>query len=230
MNKQNRYWRAVHLIALTVAFELVPSWSWAEDRKLWQQPERVLADLHLPVGVQIGDIGCGGGYFTLRFAPITGPSGKVFAVDVSAESLKSVRERIQRDRLENVEVVQSAATDTKLPAASLDVAFFCDVLHEMPAADRLPLICDVVRALKPGGLLFLIDWRKRHEIPFDPYEKLIPREDLVQLGTDAGLALDAECHYLKYQVFLRFRKPGSPTGRLRLPGNGTGRGFYRQRG
>jgi cyclopropane fatty-acyl-phospholipid synthase-like methyltransferase len=98
MNKQNRYWRAVHLIALTVAFGLVPSWSWAEDRKLWQQPERVLADLHLPVGVQIGDIGCGGGYFTLRFAPIAGPSGKVFAVDVSAESLKSVRERIQRNR------------------------------------------------------------------------------------------------------------------------------------
>jgi hypothetical protein len=40
-----------------------------------------------------------------------------------------------------------------------------------------------------------------------PYEKLIPRDDLVQLGTDAGLALDAEFHYLKYQVFLRFRKP-----------------------
>jgi ubiquinone/menaquinone biosynthesis C-methylase UbiE len=123
--------------------------------------------------------------------------------------LKSVRERVQRERLENIEVVQSAATDTKLPAESLDVAFFCEVLHEMPVADRLPLIRDVVRALKPGGLLFLIDWRKSHDVTFDPYEKLIPREDLVQLGTDAGLALDAEFHYLKYQVFLRFRKPPS---------------------
>jgi len=89
------------------------------------------------------------------------------------------------------------------------VAFFCEVLHEMPAADRLLLIRDVVRALKPGGILILIDWRKSHDITFDPYEKLIPREDLVQLGTDAGLALDAEFHYLKYQVFLRFRKPGA---------------------
>jgi arsenite methyltransferase len=153
------------------------------------------------------DIGCGGGYFTFRFVPVVGPNGKVFAVDISAEALKSVRERVQRERLANVEVVQSAATDCKLPSASLDVAFCCEVLHEMPAADRLPLIRDVVRALRPGGLLLLIDWRKSHEITFDPYEKLIPRDDLVQLGTDAGLALDAEFHYLKYQVFLRFRKP-----------------------
>ena len=45
---------------------------------------------------------------------------------------------------------------------------------------------------------------------FDPYEKLVPRENLVKLGTDAGLTLDAEFHYLKYQVFLRFRKPSGP--------------------
>ena len=51
------------------------------------------------------------------------------------------------------------------------------------------------------------DWRKSHDITFDPYEKLIPRENLVQVGTDTELALDAEFHYLKYQVFLRFRKP-----------------------
>jgi ubiquinone/menaquinone biosynthesis C-methylase UbiE len=207
MNKQHRQGRAIQLFTLAVAFGLVSSWSWAEDREQWQQPERVLTDLHLPSGVHIADIGCGGGYFTFRLAPAAGPSGKVFAVDVSADALKSVRDRVQRERLKNIEVVQSAATDTKLPAESLDVAFFCEVLHEMPAADRLPLIRDVVRALKPGGLLILIDWRKSHEITFDPYEELIPREDLVQLGTDAGLALDAEFHYLKYQVFLRFRKP-----------------------
>jgi ubiquinone/menaquinone biosynthesis C-methylase UbiE len=209
MRKQNRQSRSLHFIALAVAIALAPSWSWAEDREQWQQPDRVMADLHLPAGTQVADIGCGGGYFTFRFARATGPSGKVFAVDVSADVLKSVRERVQRERLENIEVVQSAATDTRLPAESLDVAFFCEVLHEMPAADRLLLIRDVVRALKPGGILILIDWRKSHDITFDPYEKLIPREDLVQLGTDAGLALDAEFHYLKYQVFLRFRKPGA---------------------
>ncbi len=50
-------------------------------------------------------------------------------------------------------------------------------------------------------------WRKSHDITFDPYEKLLPRENLVHVGTDTELALDAEFHYPKYQVFLRFRKP-----------------------
>lgn len=42
---------------------------------------------------------------------------------------------------------------------------------------------------------------------FDPYDKRIPRDGLVKLATDAGLTLDAEYHYLKFQVFLRFRRP-----------------------
>jgi hypothetical protein len=33
---------------------------------------------------------------------------------------------------------------------------------------------------------------------------------LVKVCTDAGLRLDAEYHYLKYQVFLRFQKAPSP--------------------
>jgi len=42
-------------------------------------------------------------------------------------------------------------------------------------------------------------------VTFDPYERLIPHDDLVKYGTDAGLVLDAEFHDMKYQVFLRFR-------------------------
>ncbi len=50
------------------------------------------------------------------------------------------------------------------------------------------------------------------KVTFDPYEKLIPREDLARLATDAGLTLDAELPYLKYEVFQRFREPGRSPG------------------
>jgi hypothetical protein len=64
-----------------------------------------------------------------------------------------------------------------------------------------------VQALKPGGTLYLIEYRKSKEVTFDPYEKLMPRDDLLKIGAETGLQLDAEFHYLKYQVFLRFQKP-----------------------
>jgi ubiquinone/menaquinone biosynthesis C-methylase UbiE len=188
---------------------LVGSGLRAEDREQWQEPDRVMADLGLLPGMKVADVGCGSGYFTFRLAKAVGPKGKVFALDVSSDALKPVRERVENERLGSVEVIQSEARKTGLRPLSLDAALVCLVLHEASPDDRLPLVRDVARALKPGGFLFVIDHRKSHEIKFDPYEKLIPREDLVKFGTDAGLVLDAEFHYLKYQVFLRFRKaPG----------------------
>lgn len=179
----------------------------AENRDDWQQPDRVLADMALPAGAAVADVGCGEGFLTFRLAKRVGLTGKVYAADVSTKALDALRRRIEHDHWANIEVVESGTRDTRLPSASVQSVLLCDVLHEMRAPDRLPLLRDIARALKPGGFLFLIDYRKSHDVKFDPYEKLIPREDLLQLAQDAALVLDAEFHYLKYQVFLRFRKP-----------------------
>ncbi|OGV60962.1 MAG: hypothetical protein A2283_09935 [Lentisphaerae bacterium RIFOXYA12_FULL_48_11] len=179
----------------------------AEDRNEWQQPDRVMDDLILKPGTSIADVGCGDGYFTLRLAKAVGGQGRVFAVDLNARSLDSLKKRAEKGNLTNVVTVVSEPIDTKLKLECLDVLFVCDVLHEVPEAQRLPLMKSAVRAIKPGGFLYLIDYRKSRDVKFDPYEKLIPRDELIRMCTDAGLRLDGEFHYLKYQVFFRFFKP-----------------------
>jgi ubiquinone/menaquinone biosynthesis C-methylase UbiE len=186
----------------------VPTAQAGESREDWQQPDRVMADLGLKPGERVADVGCGGGYFTFRLAKAVGPTGKVFAADINPQLLNGLRDRVAREHLTNIEVVLSEPTDTKLQPESCDTVLLCDVVHEVtPPTIRAPLLQSIARAIKPGGFLFLIDYRKIREVKFDAYEKLIAREDLVKLGTDAGLILDAELHYLKYQVGLRFRKP-----------------------
>jgi len=179
----------------------------AEDRDDWQQPDRVMSDLGVKPGTRVADIGCGEGYFTLRLAKAVGKEGLVFAVDTSAQSLAVLKKQAEREHLTNVVVVVSKPTHTRLQAECVDALLICDVLHEVPRAQHLPLVRSAVRALKSGGFLYLIDYRKSKEVTFDPYEKLIPRDDLVKICADAGLRLDAEFHYLKYQVFFRFQKP-----------------------
>jgi ubiquinone/menaquinone biosynthesis C-methylase UbiE len=178
-----------------------------EERDDWQQPDRVMSDLGMKPGTRVADIGAGEGYFTFRLAKSVGRQGLVFAVDINAPALDMLKKQAELERLSNVVVVASEPTDTKLQPQSVDVLFICDVLHEVPEPERLPLLKSAVRALKPGGFLYLIDYRKSRDVTFDPYEKLIPRDDLVRVCTDAGLLLDGEFHYLKYQVFLRFQKP-----------------------
>ena len=182
----------------------------ALDRNYWQQPDRVIRDLDLKPGTRVADVGSGDGYFTLRLARAVGEDGHVFAVDVDARALAELKSRADQERLTNVTAVLSESMDTRLSPDSVDVLFICDVLHEVPEAQRLPLVRSAVRALKPGGFLYLIDWRKSRMVRFDPYEKLIPRDELVKIGTDAGLRLDGEYDYLIFQVFLRFQKPSSP--------------------
>jgi ubiquinone/menaquinone biosynthesis C-methylase UbiE len=178
----------------------------AEDRNDWQQPDRVMSDLGMKPGTRVADIGCGEGYFTFPLAGAVGRQGHVFALDIDAGTLASLKKQADQQRLTNVTVVVSEAVDTRLPSECVDAVLVCDVLHEVPEAQRLPLLQSAVRALKPGGFLYLIDYRKSRDVKFDPYEKLIPRDELIRICSDAGLRLDAEFHYLKYQVFLRFQK------------------------
>lgn len=196
-----------HRIMTVICLILSSTFIFAEDRNDWQQPNRVINDLGLKPGIRVADVGCGDGYFTLRLARSVGEQGRVFAADISSSSLDKLKKKAESEHLNNVAIVVSGFTDTKLQLECVDVLLICDVLHEVPEAQRLPLVKSAVAALKSGGFLYLIDYRKSRDVKFDPYEKLIPRDDLVKICTDAGMRLDGEFHYLKYQVFFRFQKP-----------------------
>jgi len=195
----------VYLVVACTAC-LCPSAGRRSGRDQWQQPERVVADLGLKSGSRIADIGCGRGYFTYRFAEAVGEKGKVFATEISERALKSVSDRVKRDKLANIEPVLSEPTDTKLAPGSADAAFICNVLHHVPKPQRGPLVKDIARALKGGGYFYIVDWRVDATIHHDQGRR-IPRPELLKLAADADLKLDAEFYYLEHQAFLRFRKP-----------------------
>ena len=195
-------------ITLSIVF-WAPQGLAAENRDAWQQPDRVVADLNLGSGAVVADVGAGRGYFTFRLAAAVGEKGKVFATDIDTKALAAVKEQAEKQKVKNVETVPGEPTNTKLAPASVDAALLCDVLHHVPEDQRAALVQNVAAAIKPGGFLFIVDWRDKPEVPFDR-GRHIPLKNLVKLATDAGLVLDAEFHYLKHQVFLRFRKPPQP--------------------
>jgi len=173
-------------------------------RDAWQKPHEVVEALALRNGEQVADIGAGSGYFALRFARHVGPSGRVYAVDISKEMLAHLDVQAKAGSVSNVQAVLAPPDDPQLPDASLDLVFFCDVWHHVD--DQTGYLDKLKKALRPDGQIVMIDFHK-HDLPVGPPVSMkIAREDLVAQMQAHGFQLAKEHTFLPYQYFLVFTR------------------------
>lgn len=167
------------------------------SRDIWQMPHEVLMALGLKSTDTVADIGAGTGYFTRRLAR---HAGKVYAVDID----KNLLAKAGKEAPPNVEMVLAAPDDPRLPPQSVDMIFFCDVLHHIE--NRPAYYAKLAKALKPGGRIVVIDFHKK-ELPVGPPPSMkLSDEEVVAEFDKAGFALSKRLEFLPYQYFLFFEK------------------------
>lgn len=179
-------------------------WLDRPEREREERPLRMLDRMRIAPTDRIADIGCGTGYHSLLMAG-RASEGTVYAVDIQAAMLDSVFVRSQRAGLNNVDVVLGTNTDARLPAARIDKVLLVDVYHEFD--HPVEMMASIVKAMKPGGLLFLVEFKLE-----DPW---IPLKDVHRMSKDqclremaaAGLVWEHSWNGLPWQHFLVFRKP-----------------------
>ena len=145
-------------------------------------------------GTVVADIGAGDGRFSFAAVEHVGESGRVFATEIDKEKLRKLREEIKKRNLQNVAVVESDETETNLPAACCEAIFLRRVYHHLTK----PLEFDVslLRALKPGGKLAIIDFPPHPEygrvtgVPKDREDHGIQQKILIDELTKAGFQLE----------------------------------------
>ncbi|MGA8678189.1 MAG: class I SAM-dependent methyltransferase [Candidatus Acidiferrales bacterium] len=116
-----------------------------------------LADLmHWRAGTIVADVGAGDGTYSFEAAEKVGPAGRVYATEIDQEKLKSLKAGVAKRKLYNVTIVESAADDTKLPSSCCDAIFLRRVYHHLTQPQDFDK--NLVRALKPGGQLAVIDF------------------------------------------------------------------------
>lgn len=171
-------------------------------RDAYQKPDEVVRALGLRAGETVADIGSGTGYFTLRLARAVGPSGRVYAIDVSPDMVRFLNRRVRDAKLANVVTVLADADDPLLADASVDRVVIVNTWHHV---DARPKYLEILRrVLKPGGQVVQIDFHKR-DLPVGPPTGMkIAREDLLREMEAAGFRLAAEHAFLPYQYFLAF--------------------------
>ncbi len=116
----------------------------------------VIPYLQLKSGEIVADLGAGGGYFSFRLAKAVGESGKVYAVDISEESIFYIRNKVKINGIRNVEAILASYEDSKLKRGSIDLIFIRNAYHDIQ--NRVEYFSRLKSALKPGGRIAIIDY------------------------------------------------------------------------
>ena len=134
----------------------------AQRRERWA-PSRFLARLNVEAGQTVLDLGCGPGFWTLPLAEIVGPSGTVWALDVSREMLADLASRQPPSQ---VRLLSGELPSIGLPDASVDWIWAAFVFHEVEPPEQLA--AEMRRVTRPGGRVAVLDWRPDAAIDTGP--------------------------------------------------------------
>ena len=126
-----------------------------ESRDDWQRAPDIFVAAGLGPGSRVADLGAGEGWLTTRLARHVGPTGRVFAADISENALRALAGRPVLDSLGNIELILSEPDDPRLPYGTLDAVIIVNAYHEM--VERVAVLEGIKRALRPGGTLVIVD-------------------------------------------------------------------------
>ena len=119
-------------------------------RRRFNDPgEKIKAAGILP-GMDVLEVGCGSGYFTLPAAKLVGDEGRLHAIDIHPISIETTSKRIEESNLKNVILSKTDALETGLPSGSYDHILLFGVIPA-PVLPLNKLLPEMHRLLRPGG-------------------------------------------------------------------------------
>ena len=180
------------------------SWLERPKREQEERTDLLIKGLNLKPTDSVADIGAGSGYFSFRMAKLV-PDGKVYAVDISPQMIGIVRSKMAKEQVSNVVPVQSTITQTKLSPNSVDAALIVDAYHEF--SHPLEMATSILKSLKPGGKLILIEYRMEDpSVPIKLLHKMTEKQAKAEMK-NAGFKWEKTLTMLPQQHFMIFRKP-----------------------
>jgi ubiquinone/menaquinone biosynthesis C-methylase UbiE len=186
---------------------------WRRARK--REAEKLTAILGWRRGASVADVGAGSGRLTIVAAHRVGRAGQVFATEIAPKKLASIRKRTVKSGLGNVTVVKAEGGRSGLPDSCCDAILLRGSYHHFTDPAAIP--ADLYRALRPGGVVAVVDFPPRRwltliapvkGVPANRGGHGIPTDVLIQEMTAAGFDVIERISRWFFDVYcVVFRKP-----------------------
>jgi len=195
-------WYMGREIAYVMGFQGI-NWLERSEREIEEDVATLIKNMKIKTDDTIADIGAGSGYHVFKMAPLA-DKGLVYAVDIQPEMLEAIELKKKSKRVSNVETVLGSAKSINLPKNSLDKVLLVDVYHEF--SNPFEMIESIKNALKPNGLLFLIEYRGEDpNVPIKKIHKMTKKQSIAEMRA-VGLKLKENIDNLPWQHCMIFEK------------------------
>ncbi len=127
---------------------------------------KLIEVLDIRPGTTVADVGAGSGPLVPRLSRQVGSTGRLYATDLNADRLTEIKKVVASASLENVTVLQGAESQTNLPDGCCDAIFMRLVYHHF--GDPPAMNASLLRSLKPGGRLAILDFAPNSKVSAPP--------------------------------------------------------------
>lgn len=168
------------------------------------KPSKIIETLNFKIGMVIGDIGAGGGYFTREFSSEVGKDGQIYAIDVNQNSLDFIVRNLEKDGINNVKSVLANSKGFNLPEKTVDLFFLRNVFHHL--SEPAEYFKNIKKILKDDGRIAILDYNKKKFSFTGFFGHHTPENVLLEVMDDAGFHPIEKHDFLPDQLFIIFAR------------------------
>ena len=167
--QQAKYIPALRLRWLTPLYDPLLKWVMREETF----KRRLIEQAHIEPGQCVLDLGCGTGTLTVLIKTLR-PEAEVAGVDGDTEVLDLAKAKAERADV-NIKWDHGLAFELPYPGQSFDRVLTSLMLHHLTSDNKRRTFREVLRVLRPGGGLHIVDFGKPHSLIVKAITRVIAR-------------------------------------------------------